>query len=88
MGYSPWDHRELVMTELVKFYFHFGVSQVALVVKNPPVNAGDLRDTGLIPRLGRSPGGGLTTHSSILAWKIPWTRKPCQLQSMGLQSQT
>ena len=41
MGYSPWDHRELVMTELVKFYFHFGVSQVALVVKNPPANAGD-----------------------------------------------
>ena len=33
-------------------------SQVALVVKNPPANAGDLGDTGLIPRLGRSPGGG------------------------------
>ena len=33
-------------------------SQVALVVKNLPVNAGDLRDAGLIPRSGRSPGGG------------------------------
>ena len=31
---------------------------VALVVKNPPGNAGDLRDLGLIPALGRSPGGG------------------------------
>jgi len=31
---------------------------VALVVKNPPANAGDLRDASLIPGLGRSPGGG------------------------------
>ena len=29
------------------------------VVKSPPANAGDVRDTGLVPRLGRSPGGGL-----------------------------
>ena len=29
-----------------------------LVVKNPPANAGDTRDTGSIPELGRSPGGG------------------------------
>ena len=27
----------------------------------------------------------MTTHSSILAWKIPWTEEPCGLQSMGLQ---
>ena len=33
-------------------------SQVALVVKNPPANAGDVRDLGLIPGLGRFPGGG------------------------------
>ena len=32
-------------------------SQVAPVVKNPPAKAGDLRDVGLIPGLGRSPGG-------------------------------
>ena len=41
------------------------------VVKNPPANAGDV---GLIPGLGRSPKGG-ATHSSILAWKIPWTEE-------------
>ena len=35
----------------------FKASQVVLVVKNPPTNAGDVRDTGLIPGLGRSPGG-------------------------------
>ena len=33
-------------------------SQVALMVKNPPSNVGDVRDAGLIPELGRSPGGG------------------------------
>ena len=33
-------------------------SQVALVVKNPPANAGDLRDAASIPGSGRSPGGG------------------------------
>ena len=31
---------------------------MALVVKNPPANAGDVRDAGSIPGLGRSPGGG------------------------------
>ena len=36
----------------------FRASQVALVVKNPPANAGDVRDMGLIPGSGRSPGGG------------------------------
>ena len=35
-----------------------GTSQVALVVKNPPANAGDVRNVGLIPGLGRFPGGG------------------------------
>jgi len=36
---------------------------VALVVKNLPSNARDTRDMGLIPGLGRSPGGG---HSNLL----------------------
>ena len=38
-------------------------------VKNLPANAGD---TGSIPGSGRSPGKGHATHSSILAWEIPW----------------
>ena len=37
---------------------HLGAAQVVLVVKNPPANAGDIRDAGSIPGLGRSPGGG------------------------------
>ena len=52
------------------------------IVKNPPVNAG-VRDS--ILGLGRSPGVGMATHSSILAWKIPWTEEPGRLQSMGSQ---
>ena len=35
-----------------------GASQVAAVVKNPPANAGDVKDLGSIPGSGRSPGGG------------------------------
>ena len=31
---------------------------------------------------------GMVTHSSILAWKIPWAEEPVGLQSMGLQSRT
>ena len=39
-------------------YMHLRASQVALVVKDLPTNAGDMRDVGSIPGLGRSPGGG------------------------------
>ena len=39
-----------------------------LVVKNLCANAGDIRDTGSIPRLGRPPGGG---HGNPLQWRIP-----------------
>ena len=43
---------------LVYFYIYTWASQVALVVKTPPANTGDLRDVGSIPGSGRSPGGG------------------------------
>ena len=49
------------------------------------INAGDVREVGSIPRSGRSPGGGMATHSSILAWRIPWTEEPDGLQSTGSQ---
>ena len=50
---------------------------MVLVVKNLPVNAGDVRDMGSIPGLGRFPQKeGIATHSSILAWRIPWTEEP------------
>ena len=59
-----------------------GASQVVLLVKNPPANAGDARDTGSISGLGRSPGAG-NGNSSILAWEIPRPEEPGRLQSMG-----
>ena len=40
-----------------------GASRMVLVVKNPPANAGDIRDTCSIPGLERSPGGG---HGNLL----------------------
>ena len=51
------------------------VSQVALVVKNLPANAGDPRDMGSVPGLGRSPGGkhGSPLQYSFLAGRLsPW----------------
>ena len=51
--------------------------------KESACNAGDL---GLIPGLERSPGEKrMAAHSSIVAWRIPWTEEPGGLQSMGLQ---
>ena len=44
--------------------------------KESACSARDAGDVGLIPRSGRSPGGGgMATHSSILAWGILWTEE-------------
>ena len=42
-------------------------------------------DPGSFPGSGSSLEKGMATHSSILAWKIPWTEEPEGLQSMGSQ---
>ena len=49
-------------------------SQVVLVVKNLPTNAEDLRDAGLTPGLGRSPGGGLGNSQQYACLKNPIDR--------------
>ena len=52
------------------------------VVKNLPANAGDVGSIlGQEDLLGKK----MATHSSILAWEIPWTKGPGGLQSMGSQ---
>ena len=56
-----------------------------LVVKNPPSNAGDIRDTGSIPGSRRSPGGEHGNPLQFLACRNPWTEEPGRLQSMGSQ---
>ena len=55
---------------------------MAPVVKNPPANAGDKRDTGL--SLGQEDPleKEIATHPSILAWEMPWTEESGGLQSM------
>ena len=57
-----------------------------LVVKNLPVDAGDTGDLVFNPRVGKIPlEKEMATHSSILAWEIPWAEEPGGLQSMGPQ---
>ena len=69
----------LLFNMLSRFVMGFPHSSVG---KKSACNAGDL---GSIPGSGRSPGEGNGNHSSILAWKIPWTEEPGGLQSMGSQ---
>ena len=60
-------------------------SQVAPVVKNPPANAGDARDVGLIPGLGRSPGIG-NGNPSQYSCEYPMDKEELgRLQSIGSQ---
>ena len=59
---------------------------MALVVKNPPANAGDVRDVGSIPGSGRSPGG---RHDNPLQYSCSsWTEEPGGLWSIWSQSWT
>ena len=53
------------------------------MVKNLPANAGDIRNARLIPESGDPLEEGMATHSSILAWKSPWTEEPGGLHSTG-----
>ena len=71
------------------FEMNFRASQVVLVVKNPPANAGNIRDVGSVSRLGRSPVGrhGNPFQYSCLK-KIPSTEELDGLQPIGLQSWT
>ena len=58
---------------------------MALVVKNLPVNAVDIKDWGSILGWEDPLEEEMATHSSILAWRIPWTEEPGRLQSIGSQ---
>ena len=63
-------------------------SQVALVVKNPPANEGDIREAGLILGWGDPLEEGITIHSSILPWRIPCTEALATIQSTGSKRET
>ena len=72
---------------LRKHHYEQRASQVVLVVENPLASVGDLTDVGSTPGSGRSlrEGHGKNTHSSILAWRIPWAEEPGGLQFIGSQ---
>ena len=55
------------------------------MVKNPPANAGDIRDA--LRSLGQKNPleKEMATHSRIFAWRIPWTEEPGRLQSIESQ---
>ena len=66
-------------------YQVLGASLVAQMVKNLPA----MQETQVGYLGGEDPlEKGMATHSSILAWRIPWTEEAGRLQSMGPQSQT
>ena len=73
MTTESWGHAVLM---------RFRTSLVAQMVKHLPT----MRETW-IQSLGRKDllEQEMATHSSILAWKIPWMEEPGRLQSMGLQ---
>ena len=74
--YTPEESEDIVTLR---------VSQMAVVLKNMPANAGGIKDQ--VWSLGREGPleEGMATHSSIVDWRIPWTEKPEGLQSMGSQ---
>ena len=74
MGISLKKIKTRIQKDICILMFRAGASQVALVVKNPPA-------LGLEDPLEEE----MATHSTIPAWRIPWTEEPGGLQSMGSQ---
>ena len=77
----------IVFADVKRYQQLTGASQVALMVKNPPANAGDIRDAGLIPRFNSFfPGGRHDNPLQYSCLENPMDREPGRLQSIGLQS--
>ena len=67
---TKW-YENRTLQKLRIYYVNTWASQVALAMRNPPANAGDLGDMGFDPL-----EEDMATHSSSLAWRIPWTEEP------------
>ena len=69
--------------ELNRMLLIFQASLVAQTVKNlPAIQETWVQSLGLEDPLEEE----MATHSSILAWRTPWTEEPCRLQSVGSQT--
>ena len=80
IAYSPWGRKESDVIDFTSLHNHVRTSPVAQMVKSLPA----MRKTW-VRSLGREDPleKEMAIHSSILAWKIPWTEEPDRLQSMG-----
>ena len=84
MGCRLWGRTESDMTEvtLQQQQQYIRASLVAQMVKNLPAMQEILdQSQGQEDPLEK----GMATHSSVLAWRFPWTEEPGRLQSMGLR---
>ena len=72
-----------MLLDLLHWILARPASQLVLVVKNLPVNTGDLRDVGSVLDWEDPLEKQMATHSSILAWKISRTEESGRLQSIG-----
>ena len=68
-----------------EIFFRSFEQEMSMFQRHGKASAYNVGDQGLFPGLGRSLEKETVTHSSILAWKIPWTEEPGRLQSMELQ---
>ena len=76
--FNPWGCKELDMTQPFNKKGKIRGILGDSVVKDLPANAGALGWEDFLEK-------GIATHSSIVAWKIPWMEEPGRLQSMGSQ---
>ena len=84
--YSLYESVSVLLFVFIVFFCYMRPpSRVVQLTKNPPAIAGVTRDPGSIPGSGSSPGVGMATHSSVLAWKIPWTQSSERLRSVESQ---
>ena len=83
-GSIPWGLKELNTTEQLTFHFTFliyGFLVAQTVKRLSTMLETQVRSLGWEDTLEKE----VATHSSTLAWKIPWTEEPGRLQSMGSQ---
>ena len=88
MGYSPWGHKRVGHDSATKQQQQHeeGITRRASLVAQrikrlPAMQETQVRSLSWEDALEKE----MATHSSILAWRIPWTEEPGGLQSMGLQ---
>ena len=83
----PW---ECCISEAILFSYSFWggfPDGVRTQVKNSPANVGDIRDKVFIPGHEDPLGKEMATHSSVLAWEIPWTEEPGGVHGVASRTQ-